>query len=125
MPSKSKPGYHGRMAQLTASHIEVRPNHDGQNRAYIAGTRVRVQDVAMMAEVHGQTADQITDALPHLSLAQVHAALSYYFDHRDEVQQELKQDEQFVEQLKALRGPGLIERRLKSLNSTGDAIPSR
>ena len=67
----------------------------------------------------------ITDALPHLSLAQVHAALSYYFDHRDEVQQELKQDEQFVEQLRNLRGPGLFERRLKSVsNQPGDAIPS-
>ncbi len=68
----------------------------------------------MLAEVQGRTPDQIIDAFPHLTLAQVHAALSYYFDHRSEIQDNLKNDEEFVEQLRKHRGPGVLERRLKS-----------
>ena len=62
---------------------------------------VRVQDVALMAEIRGKTPDEIVEALPHLSLAQVHAALSYYFDHREEVQRELREDEDYVRQFRA------------------------
>ena len=102
------------MTRAIATHIEIRSNREGQDRAYIHGTRVRVQDVAMLAEVQGRTPDQIIDAFPHLTLAQVHAALSYYFDHRAEIQDNLKDDEEFVEKLRKLRGPGVLERRLKS-----------
>jgi hypothetical protein len=33
--------------------------------------------------------DEIVEAYPHLSLAQVHAALAYYWQHRDEIEQEI------------------------------------
>ena len=113
------------MTHAIATHIEIRPNRAGHDLAFIHGTRVRVQDVAMLAEVQGRTPDQIIDAFPHLTLAQVHAALSYYFDHRSEIQDDLREDEEFAEQLRKLRGPGVLERRLKS--TTGcqdDAISS-
>ena len=48
--------------------IELRPNRSGQQRAYIAGTRVRVQDIYALAEVQGRSPDEIVEALPHLSL---------------------------------------------------------
>ncbi len=64
----------------------------------------------MLAEVQGRTPDQIIDAFPHLTLAQVHAALSYYFDHRAEIQDNLRDDEEFVAKLRNLRGPGVLER---------------
>jgi len=44
--------------------------------------------------------DEICDAYPGLSLAQVHAALGYYYDHRDEILAEIKADEEFVEEFK-------------------------
>lgn len=115
---QSEPTYHACMAQTIASHIEIRPNRDGQDRAFVDGTRVRVHDVAVLAELHGQTPDQIAEALPHLSLAQIHAALSYYFDHRVEIQQELKDDAEFVERFKTLVGSGPLELRLKSVSSS-------
>ncbi len=102
------------MPLTVATHIELRPNRDGSDRAYIDGTRVRVQDVAVLAEFHGRTPDQIADALPHLTLSQIHAALSYYFDHREAIQAEMQNDEAFAEQLCTAQGPGPLERRLKS-----------
>ena len=43
------------MIQTVATHIELRPNRDGQPRAFIAGTRVRVQlSVRAMRDESGQ-----------------------------------------------------------------------
>jgi uncharacterized protein (DUF433 family) len=53
--------YNTGMAQADAQmqQIELRPNRSGQSRAYIAGTRVRVQDIYAMAELQGQSPDEI------------------------------------------------------------------
>ena len=103
-------------------HIEIRRNRDGQPRAYIAGTRVRVQDIYVDSEVHGKSPDDIVASLPHLTLAQVHAALSYYFDNREAILEEIRQDGEFVAQMKAKTGPGPLERRLKGTDGHGDSI---
>ena len=60
---------------ISNSHIEVRPNRAGKPRAYIVGTRVRVQDIYVDSEVYGMTPDEIAAGYPQLTLAQVHAAL--------------------------------------------------
>jgi uncharacterized protein (DUF433 family) len=97
------------MASDIATHIEIRQNRAGQNRAYIEGTRVRVSDVYGYAEIQGLRPDQIVEQLPHLSLGQVHAALSYFFDHRDQVLQEIREDEDFVRLIRERSGPGPLE----------------
>jgi uncharacterized protein (DUF433 family) len=112
------------MTQAVATHIEIRPNREGQPRAFIAGTRVRVQDVYALSDIHGKTPGEIVQALPSLNLAQVHAALSYYFDHRPAIIKEMREDEEFVRQFRALNGPGVLEQRLKASGQSGDSISS-
>jgi uncharacterized protein (DUF433 family) len=105
-------------------HIELRPNRDGQLRAYIAGTRVRVQDVYVDAEVLGKTPDEIVASIPHVSLAQVHAALAYYFDHRDAILEELHQDGISVAAIRKQTGPGPLEAKLEGADGRGDSVSS-
>ena len=100
------------MNPTLTSHIELRKNRDGSDRAFITGTRVRVQDIYALSEIHGKTPDEIVQALPHLTMAQVHAALSYYFDHRAEILREIKEDDEFARQLQAVASPGPLQRRL-------------
>jgi uncharacterized protein (DUF433 family) len=97
-----------------AVDIELRPNRVGKQRAFIAGTRVRVQDIYALAEVQGQSPDEIVAALPHLTLAQVHAALSYHFAHRDEILEEMREDEQFAASIRASLGEGPLATKLRS-----------
>jgi uncharacterized protein (DUF433 family) len=111
------------MSRTLTQHIEIRQNLDGQDRAFIVGTRIRVQDIYVDSEVHGKSPEEIIADLPQLSLAQVHAALSYYFDHRDEILHELREDEQFVALMKQRTGPGPLERKLRD-ESAGDAVSS-
>ena len=89
------------MEPIITHHIEKRRGRSGEERAYVSGTRVRVQDIASEHEVHGLTPEEIAREHPQLSLAQVHAALAYYFDHRDEIQRQMKQDEEFAGSLEA------------------------
>ncbi|MFN0052920.1 MAG: DUF433 domain-containing protein [Planctomycetales bacterium] len=88
------------MSHPVATPIEIRPNRDGQDRAYIAGTRIRVQDIYALAEVQGKTPAEIVLSIPSLTLAQVHSAMSYYFDHRKKIMDELREDEEFVRQFR-------------------------
>jgi uncharacterized protein (DUF433 family) len=117
--------YNSSMAQANAQmrQIELRPNRSGQPRAYIAGTRVRVQDIYAMAELQGQSPDEIVRSLPHLSLAQVHAALAYYFDHRESILDEVRQDGEFARTIKAMTGPGPLEAKLHA-HENGDSVSS-
>ena len=58
-------------------------------------TRIRVQDIVIWTE-KGDTADDIINHYPHLSLADVHAALAYYYDNQELVDQQIMESEQFV-----------------------------
>lgn len=40
----------------------------------------------------GATPDELLRAYPHLELAQIHDALSYYFDHKEEIDQDIEDD---------------------------------
>lgn len=58
----------------------------------VRGTRVRVIDVALEYERLGRSADEIVAAHPQLDLAKVHDALSYYFEHKHELDQRLQRN---------------------------------
>jgi len=60
----------------------------------IAGTRTPVRSVAGYYQL-GMTADEILQAVPHLSAAQVHAALGYYFDHQKEIDRDIARNSDF------------------------------
>ncbi|HEY4689368.1 MAG TPA: DUF433 domain-containing protein [Anaerolineae bacterium] len=64
-------------------HIERRPGVQGGD-ACIAGTRIPVWVLAAMHK-QGDTVEDVLEAYPDLSAAQVHAAFSYYYDHRAEI----------------------------------------
>ena len=114
------------MQPAASNSIEIRPNRQQQaaRKRYIAGTRVRVVDIYAMAELRGLSPDEIVDALPHLTLAQVHAALSYYFANREETVRQLREEEDLARQFRALTGPGPLESKLPGRETPRDPLPS-
>jgi uncharacterized protein (DUF433 family) len=109
------------MSTTLNGHIEITPGVCG-GRPRIAGHRIRVQDVAIWHQHQGQSASDIVSQFPQLSLGDVHAALTYYFDHRDEIEQQIRDDEQFVADFKAAHGPGPLARKLSGRGDAGDPI---
>jgi uncharacterized protein (DUF433 family) len=43
--------------------------------------------------LHGQSPEQLLQHYPHLSLAAIYDALSYYYDHREAMDREIAQHE--------------------------------
>lgn len=60
-----------------------------RGRAHIVGTSVTVADVAIAHIYHDQDADGIAGWYK-LTLPQVYAALSYYYDHKDAIDEQIR-----------------------------------
>jgi uncharacterized protein (DUF433 family) len=69
----------------------------------IAGTRFAVKFVAGYYRFQGMSAEEIANDWD-VPLAAVHAALAYYYDHKDEIDQSFVDDEAFVKEMKAKNG---------------------
>ncbi len=92
-------------------HVEVVESRSGP-RPVIRGTRVGVDVVVGYAQA-GYTPEQIADEiLPHLTRAQVYDALSYYYDHPDEIDEILtsRQVETWQQRLRERLGSALYGR---------------
>src|SRR5438552_102378 len=57
-------------------------------RPAIKGTRITVADIAFRHR-RGEGVDEMLEAWPHLTPAQVHDALSYYYDHQAQIDAEV------------------------------------
>lgn len=66
----------------------------------IAGTRIKVSQIAIYYEKMGYTPDDIVRAHPHLTLTQVHDALSYYYENIQEIDRQIAEEQQMVEDMK-------------------------
>lgn len=66
----------------------------------IAGTRIKVSQIAIEYDRMGWTADEIIEAHPHLTLAQVHDALSYYYENVQEIDHQIAEERRMVEEMK-------------------------
>ena len=56
----------------------------------LSGHRVRVSDIVVLHEHQGLTADAIVSQIPGLTLADVHAALGYYYENLDAIRDDLR-----------------------------------
>ncbi|MEW5869704.1 MAG: DUF433 domain-containing protein [Chloroflexota bacterium] len=86
------------MAISLAQHIEVTPGVAG-GKPRIAGRRITVQNIVIWHERMGLSADEIASA-HDLGLADVYAALAYYYDHRQQVDDAIRADDALVTELK-------------------------
>jgi uncharacterized protein (DUF433 family) len=74
------------METSTYPHIEF----DAKGVPLVKGTMVKVIEVAMDSFGHGWSAQEIHEQHPDLSLAQIHGALTYYYDHKEELDADIE-----------------------------------
>ena len=90
-------------------HIEVTPGITG-GKPRIAGHRITVQNIAIWHDRMGKSADEIATEYD-LTLADVYAALAYYFVHRIEIDQSIEESDFFVYNL-SLYTPSKLKQKL-------------
>jgi len=76
----------------------------------IAGTGVTVRRIVGWYKL-GLTAEEIVAEIPHLTLAQVYAALAYYHANREEIEQDIAEEEAVAEQLEQQHGKSRSSQR--------------
>jgi uncharacterized protein (DUF433 family) len=74
------------MSTIATSLIDI----DEKGVARIAGTTTKVIEVAVDKLAHGSSPEEMHFQYPHLSLAQIHAALSFYYEHQSELDAEIQ-----------------------------------
>ena len=99
------------MSPVLQAHIRL----DERGVAWIDDTNFKVIEIALDHLAHGLSPDEIcAEHYEKLSLAQVHAALSYYYNHQTGFDAEIARQVQEYEKLRSatLDSPG--RRRLRS-----------
>lgn len=90
-------------------YIEITPGiRSGKPR--IAGTRITVADIATMYHRMGQSLEEIAEKY-QLTLASVHAAMAFYYDHREEIDRRTAQAEALAEAERS-KNPSLLQAKL-------------
>ena len=98
------------MENVMTQHIEITPGVVG-GKPRIAGHRIRVMDIVVWHEKRGFSPDEIVEMYPGISLADVHAALAYYFDHRAEIEADFQREVDTVAEMK-IRYPSKLRDKL-------------
>ena len=100
---------------MVGAHVEL----DDSGRAWITGANVKVIEVALDMVAYGWGAEQIHEEHPDLSLAEIHSALAYYYDHQAELDREMRAQAQEAERLAAAGSDSPVVRRLRERGLLG------
>ncbi len=105
------------MLSVSTEHIEITPGVRG-GKPRIAGTRIAVEDIAIMHLKMGLSLPEIATKYD-LSMACLHAAMAYYFDHQETIDRTLAEDEAFVEAFKQ-NYPSRLQEKLRNLQGESE-----
>ena len=85
-------------------------------RTMIAGTRIKVELIVIATNHHELSPEEICKYWPPLTPGQVHSALAYYYDNKEEVERLIKEGEEFVAEMRRQNEPFQSEfaKRLKT-----------
>ena len=96
--------------QTAYAHIVI----DEQDVPYLAGTETKVIELVLNRMAYGWSAEEMHLQHPHLTLGQIHSALAYYWDHQDELDEEIQRRLEYVEGIRSTSEPTRLIKRLKA-----------
>lgn len=97
--------------QACYPHIEKR---DGEPARLQRVPRVRVAMIVMDYLYHAWSVDEMCRQHPYLTPAEAHAAMLYYFDHQEEIESEIRTEEEQDSQSRTNAPPSAFKVRLQA-----------
>ncbi|MDI6770673.1 MAG: DUF433 domain-containing protein [Anaerolineales bacterium] len=80
----------------------------------IGGTGMKVIELILDRIAYGWSPEELQFQHPYLTLGQIHSALAYYWDHREELDQDIERRLQTVDRMRRAAKPSSLEARLKA-----------
>lgn len=99
------------------SFVETRYEHvvlDDHQMPLIAGTTMKVIELVMAQSAYGWSPEELHFQYPYLTLGQIHSALAYYWDHKDELDQDIMRRLARADQIAQTAEPVPLRDRLKA-----------
>jgi len=99
------------------SIIETRYEHvilNEKNVPIIAGTNMKVIELVLEKTAYGWSAEELQFQHPYLTLGQIHSALAYYWDHKEELDRDIEKRLEFVDKLQRKQQKSPLVSRLKA-----------
>jgi uncharacterized protein (DUF433 family) len=91
-------------------HIELREDHVSS----IVGTTMKVVKLVVEQQAYGWSPEELFFQHPYLSLGQIHSALAYYRDHREELDRDIRRRLERVDGLRSENQPSELVERLRA-----------
>src|SRR5215210_9155815 len=79
----------------------------------IADTTMKVVELVVEQQAYGWSPEELHFQHPNLTLGQIHSALAYYWDHREELDRDIQRRLERVEELRRAARPSPLAARLK------------
>lgn len=86
---------------------------DHNNVPMIKGTTMKVVELVLDTIAYGWSPEELRFQHPQLTMGQIHSALAYYWDHRDEVEQDIQRRLAKVDAMQKSLPPTSLEVRLR------------
>ena len=99
----------------TYQHVQI----DAGGVPIISGTTMKVVELVMAQLAHGWSPEELHFQHPYLSLGQIHSALAYYWDHKEELDADIERRGQYVEEARREAGPSLLTNKLRDQGLLG------
>lgn len=101
------------MVETSYEHIVLDPS----GIPCIEGTTMKVIELVLAQTAYGWSPEELHINFPHLTLGQIHSALAYYWDHREELDRDIERRMTHIEQLRRSIGNIQLAARLRSLSA--------
>jgi len=109
------------LKSMVKEHVKITPGISG-GKPRIAGHRIRVMDIVLWHNNLGWSPDEIVSQFPQLTLADVYSALAYYWDHKKEIEADIRRAEE-VEEKAGIRHPSKLREKLEA--KRGEVLSGR
>lgn len=100
------------MSSMTTGYEHITIREDGV--AVIADARMKVAQLVSEVMAYGWSPEELHFQHPYLSMGQIHSALAYYWDHQQEIDQQIEGDLQYADQMRQRAGESPVVARLKA-----------
>ncbi len=100
------------LTKTTYEHILI----DDHGIPQIAGANTKVVELVLDNLAYGWSPEELAFQHSHLTLGQIHSALAYYYDHRDEIDQNIERRLHDVETMQRSSVETRFTKRLSAQN---------
>jgi uncharacterized protein (DUF433 family) len=98
------------MTTTSYHHIEL----DADGVPWISGANTKVVEIVAERLAYDWDADQLRAQHSHLSLAQIHSALAYYYDHQQELDRDIEQRLERADKILSAQSASTIRQKLRA-----------